>query len=1411
MTAKTIKRLAILITVLGLITGAMIGVQRYQLTEMAASVLAQAKLAEKTGKLSEAESLYQQHLEVVPDDTETKLQYADLLGKSDHPLKQQEAIGLYSDVLKRHGALTDVRRKRMDLHYKRRDFRAARSDLAILLPTDKDDPELLRTRADGDLLFKMGWCCEVEADDGKAATYYRAAIKTPAPERLAAYQRLAILLRKKPGQEKEADRLIEEMVNSDPGNYQVYLERGRYRDLQAQAEAEPRRSQIVATAHKDFQKARELAPGVPEVVLELAKAAPTGKSGRSQVRQILENGLNTEPKSVELYLALAGTELADGQADKAIAVLERGLMAQPESLQLHWRLAEILAQRGDAGKLLVQIEELKRLGFPVRYINYFMAYYHAILHQYQKARQLLVQLVAEGQLDPTLALQVNLLLATCYGQLGEPQMQKEAYGRARRANSGHLGARLGYINTQIQQGDLDGAIEGYRELRERVPEVGTELAKLLITRNRVRPAPERNWEEVEGLIDKAAKAAPASATPVVLRAELLLARDPTKIAEARELIREARKGSPKSVELWNAEAQISGELWEAQANPASRQQKIDEALALLDEAERQVGDRVEFRLQRAQLLTAKMGPQVVPALLELAQNVNSFSKGDRRKLLDGLAVALVRQKNFEGASRLWSQLAEDDPSDIGLRLKLLDLAFQTRNKGEIEKNIAQIGQIEGDEGVQSRYWHVRYLIWQIQAADSNPKIRQELRTQARAALSELRLRRPEWSVVPRMLAALDEQELEQGGLDEKEKREKLDRIVNSCIEAINLGQRDSTIIDPVVNLLFAQGRANEALALFNRIPQDSRLASDLGLKVVQAALGHRNFDLAEQAIEEAQKHLPAATAPLALAQCCELIARAYEAANNEPAKVKWYGKAEEWYVKDQTAQLNDLPATRRLTDFFIRTKQLEKASSLLNGILESGNAKNSDMTVWARRTLALTLASGTDSKRLKKALSLVEPQDQGNRSSAKAIEDPEDIRVLAQVLESQGTPEHRARAVKLLQSLVAKSLANADDRYRLARLMETGGDWPGARGVYRELIARTENARDLETLSRRPIYMFQFTNSLLRHHRAGDGQNLTEVEEMIGKLKKLQPNTLEVLALELERYRLQNQFDKVDELLESFANRTDLTVGAREKLAEMAEVLGRFELAEKLHRGIVDRWPDLRQKKMALIAFLGRRGRVKDALDLCEPLWKGAQEPEVVARLSFEALFGTGGSKNPKSKDLAQLSRVADWLEQAVAKNPKSTALLVGLANLREQQQRYADAEELYQRAIANGDSGGVSHNNLAWLMALKDHNGPAALDYINKAIGLKGRLPDFLDTRGVIYLTAGDKQRAIKDLEDAVAGDPAPDKLFHLAQAYLQVHDNEKAKQNLEKAKSKGLVPSKLHPLEAPAYDKMVTELGMK
>ena len=75
----------------------------------------------------------------------------------------------------------------------------------------------------------MGRCYQEAEDFAKAEKYYQAAIEHKARQWLDAYQRRAILLRDRLSQPDVADAAIKAMVASDPKNYQVYLERGRYR------------------------------------------------------------------------------------------------------------------------------------------------------------------------------------------------------------------------------------------------------------------------------------------------------------------------------------------------------------------------------------------------------------------------------------------------------------------------------------------------------------------------------------------------------------------------------------------------------------------------------------------------------------------------------------------------------------------------------------------------------------------------------------------------------------------------------------------------------------------------------------------------------------------------------------------------------------------------------------------------------------------------------------------------------------------------------------------------------------------------------------------------------------------------------------------------------------------------------
>lgn len=1435
MTSKTVKRLAILVVFIGAVAGLGYWTRGRQIETMARSVDQRAEIAEKEGDFAKAESLLLEHLEVAPGDVEVQLRYAEAMLKTSRTQNRMiEAMSVYNNVLTRFPARDDARRSLLDLEFELGRYSDSLNDAMILLRSAPND---------GHLFFISGRCREEMSDETKAILDYQAAIDHGAAERLEAYQRKAWLLRDRLNQPRQADETIETMVKSDPENHLVYLERGRYR----------RRMNDLAAARVDFEKAIALAPREVDCRLELAQTAEQ-ESGRAAARAILEQAVAADPGQVLLQEALATLELRDGKINAAAERLEKALKATPDQVRLRLLLAYILAQRGDTGKLLLQMEELKKIGISPNLLQYLMAHYYVNLREYTKARQVLVSLQAQLVGTSSLKARVNVLLAQCYSQLGEPGMQQDAYLRAISANPRDLTARMGYIANLVAQGDVEGAIQGYQGVLDRAPQARMPLARLLITRNLQRPEANRDWTQINRLIDQALTDEPDSPEPIIVRAEALLAQD--RFADAKTLLAGAMAKFSKSTDLRNASSSL-----------LARQGRYDEAFALLDAAKKELGDRVELRLQRARLVALLKGPGVAAALNELAQGVDSFSKDDRKILLNGLAIEFVRLQEYAAASRLWIRLAQDDPKNMELRLTLLDLAFQTADQEQIETNIKSVQSIEGDEGLLGRYCQVRYLIWQAQR-ETDETQREILRTSARELLTELQARRQDWSVIPLALAELAEQELAQDKPTGAEKQRIQETIVDHYLRAIDLGQRRSAVVRRAVELLFALGRGNDALMLFNRIPVESQLAGDLGRTATRIALENRDYqraeeiarrsvaanpsnfqeriwlaqvllasgrqpdaeaelrqavdlgktdpdrwltlvqylistkqlDKAEKTVREAEAALTGARAPIALAQCDELMGRGYDGASDDKVKA-WYAEARAWYDKARAAAPDDFMLLRRLTEFLLRTRQTALAEAQLTDVLKS--SKSPDALAWARRTLALNWASSGDFKKIAQALEIMNPAASADAVATSKPVDPEDQRVLARVLDAQKTPEHRKRAIKILNTLIDKSQAGPEDRYLLARLYDVDGDWASAKEHYRELILRTENLRDLETLSRRPLYVAQFANGLLRHRAAGDTVDLAEASDQVEKLKAFQPDAFGTLLLEVELSRVKNQIEPAASLIEAYAARPNLPLTIRSTLAEMAEKLGRAPLAERLFNEI-GALPAPRAK-LIRAAFLARQGRAKEALDLCEPLWAGSTEIELVAATSIEALFRVSGAP-----DKALVEKVAAWFEKALVKAADSTTLLVGLGNLRERQGRYQEAEDLYGRAIKLGDKAGISLNNLAWLTSLKGGKGKDALNYINEAIALKGPLPDFLDTRGVIYMRSGDSQRAITDLENAVAADPAaPTKFYHLAQAYLEINNKEKAKQNFEAARGKGLALDGLHPLEQATFPKVMNELG--
>src|SRR5271166_3295022 len=345
MGAKTVKRLAILLTTILVAGLSIFFIQRYQVEKMDRSVLAQAARAEKDGNFEEAERFYQEHLEVAPDDQEAKLKYADVLRKSPkNPARQEQAAQLYDQYVTRFPANNSARRRLAESNVETGRYDKARSHLELLLKSEPDD---------GALCFLLGRCQEAN-EPAQAVKSFEHAIESDAPQRPEADSRLAALLVRL-DRRNDAKSVIEKMVKDDPKNYRVYLERGSH--LRRFGQTQDRKS-----AKDDLQRALEMAPNDPKVYAELAALARLAKDD-DEARRVIEEGLKVLPNDPTLHLERAMLEMSgsSGSIDKAITSLRRSLELLRDQPMLSWSLANLLAQRGDTDELLRQIGELKRL------------------------------------------------------------------------------------------------------------------------------------------------------------------------------------------------------------------------------------------------------------------------------------------------------------------------------------------------------------------------------------------------------------------------------------------------------------------------------------------------------------------------------------------------------------------------------------------------------------------------------------------------------------------------------------------------------------------------------------------------------------------------------------------------------------------------------------------------------------------------------------------------------------------------------------------------------------------------------------------------------------------------------------------------------------------------------------------
>jgi tetratricopeptide (TPR) repeat protein len=133
---------------------------------------------------------------------------------------------------------------------------------------------------------------------------------------------------------------------------------------------------------------------------------------------------------------------------------------------------------------------------------------------------------------------------------------------------------------------------------------------------------------------------------------------------------------------------------------------------------------------------------------------------------------------------------------------------------------------------------------------------------------------------------------------------------------------------------------------------------------------------------------------------------------------------------------------------------------------------------------------------------------------------------------------------------------------------------------------------------------------------------------------------------------------------------------------------------------------------------------------------------------------------------------------------PENETVLAALGIVMDQAGRRKEARQAYEACLRVDPNNAEILNNLAYLMAETNADLDVALNYAQKARGLRPNLGEITDTYGWILLKKNLPEQAIPVFQDLVNRVPTNASYrYHLAKAYAQKGDNVKASGELREA----------------------------
>jgi tetratricopeptide (TPR) repeat protein len=1431
-------------------------VHRVQVRRNAGALLSLARSKQHDGSSSESLGLFARYLAYKPDDAEAQAEFARLLVDfAETATATKDDRGYAYRVLE-----TAVRKNPDDLVLRTRlaewmlrfgRFGDANQELSVLrgriaaAPPGNDPPAGLDLDAIDVLRIKaLAGTGQFEEAAAVAAAIigfdlqskaFNADAKPRTGDRVReASALLANLLATKLESPDAAAAVLEQLTMANPEDVTSWLTLAEWHQSRGD----------LAKATAAFRTAATIAPDNPNVLfadLELS----ISERRLDVAEQIATKARTLFPDDERAYRGLASVALQRQDVDTAIAVLREGLVEQPNQPSLMRMLADILLRANRLDEAEETIETFVKLQGDKRpAVGLLQARLLMARKRWLSAQQKLEAVrpfVAESD---DLTRQVDLLLGQCHEMLGQFDEQLAANQRVLLGDYNSLAARLGVATALAASGKPDAASAELEAVAAalppdrlaKLPEVWYPLIQFRIADQMKRPLANRDWYQIERLVNTLEQSQAVSDIQIALLRSDLLVRQGDSPA-AFDILRTLLVAKPSSVPLRAALALLT-----------LRDDGPVAARDVLDSAPAAIADDPQLLAVRVQVAARAPATESAEALTQLEAKAVALPNEQAVRLLCAIASVHRSLGSPDQAERVWRVAQQKAADNLAISTALFELACESGDVEKAQAGADEISRVTGPTSAQGRLAAAATLVLRVRVSQA--------KAVAAASLASSDAEPPPLS--PAENEQLDaaknlliEAENDRPGLPQIQQlfaeiaslRGDTATAIERLQRATQLGPANPAVIRQLVSLFYRSNRLEEAQQALALVGPDGlggleRLTAEIDLRtgefdeavaVAERALASNRKNSAgdllwfgqlmaragrtDRALEVLQQAVDAdpnrqeAWAALFLTQFAAGETKAAEQTVSKGAEIlapprrqiflaqghELFGRiddAESSLREAIAAAPDNLAAIRSLAAFLVRQGRLTAAREQLRTIIavSADDTATRRTKIWARRMLAeLTTQTGTYPD-IERALELLDDNArQGGDATA------EDVTLQIAILAPRPEPDSWRRALALINKLASLQPLSTAQRTQKAQLLEQLGRWNECRD---ELLSIGS------AVNTPPTFQALLIEKLIAHN------DLSAAQLWLKTLADRVPDSPIVTALQAKMAMAENNREAAVAatrklLPDADAAASPAMAGRLAALSSLLEELGLNAAADQMFSRYAAVSTD---GVLARAGFLGRAARADEALDLLEASWDDLPL-ENLLRTAISVL-GSKATLVPSQ----QLERVDRWFGKARRLDPDSPSLAILFADYigttRSHEEIVAAYRALLDRKDLSPQQAAVVANNLAFHLAAPA-TAAEAETLIARAVAELGPHPDVLDTRGVILLEEGKAREAIADLNEAILA-PTAAKYLHLASALVLDAKMDAARKAFAEAKKLGLTANQLSDGDRERLKALEASLGL-